>query len=219
VPSYYYPCFTAGCVWQRTIGKAKLVIINPASGPGAAVDSNYVTLSSNLRAAGTIVLGYVATTYSSKSAASVQTEIDKYFAWYNVTGIFFDEASTDCATVPYYQLITGYTKSKVPAGTTPAPTVALNWGTDSPTGECFFIVSQNASDIVVNYEDTYANYLTWTGPSAWVANYPASRFWQLVYNVPATPEAFYKALMLSKARRAGWVYITDDSTVPDGNPW
>jgi hypothetical protein len=88
VPSYYYPCFTAGCVWQRTKGNAKLVIINPASGPGAAVDSNYVTLSANLRAAGTIVLGYVATTYTAKSTADVQAEIDKFFNWYNVSGIF-----------------------------------------------------------------------------------------------------------------------------------
>lgn len=219
MPSYYYPCFTTGCVWQRTAGKAKLVIINPASGPGAAVDSNYVILSSNLRAGGTIVLGYVATTYGGKVTADVQAEIDKYFSWYGVSGIFFDEASTECTTVPYYQQLIGYTKSKVSAGTTPAPTTVLNWGTDSAAAECFFTVGLNAPDIVVNFESSYTSYLTWSGPAAWVSNYPASRFWQLVYEVPQTPEALYKALMLSKARRAGWVYVTDDSITPDGNPW
>jgi hypothetical protein len=127
VPSYYYPCFTSGCVWQRTAGKAKLVIINPASGPGTGADSNYVTLSSNLRAAGTIVLGYVATIYTAKTAAAVQAEVDKFFTWYNVSGIFFDEASTNCTTVSYYQQLVGYTKSKVPASTTPAPTFVLTF--------------------------------------------------------------------------------------------
>jgi hypothetical protein len=129
--------------------------------------------------------------------------------------VFFYEASTACTAVPYYLLLTGYTKSKVPACTactTPA-TVVLNWGTDSVEAECFFTASTNTPDIVVNFESNYTSYLTWSGPAAWVANYPASRF------LPATPEAFYKALTLSKARRAGWVYVTDDSISPDGNPW
>jgi hypothetical protein len=176
-------------------------------------------LSADLRAAGTIVLGYVATTYTAKATADVQAEIDKFFTWYNVSGIFFDEASTACTAVPYYQQLTAYTKSKAPAGTTPALTVVLNWGTDSVEAECFFTAAVNTPDIVVNFESSYASYLAWSGPAAWVANYPASRFWQLVYDVPPTPEAFYKALTLSKARRAGWVYVTDDSISPDGNPW
>jgi hypothetical protein len=176
-------------------------------------------LSADLRAAGTIVLGYVATTYTTKATADVQAEIDKFFNWYNVSGIFFDEASTACTAVPYYQQLTGYTKSKVPAGTTPAPTVVLNWGTDSAEAECFLTAASNTPDIVVNFESSYASYLSWSGPAPWVANYPARRFWQLVYDVPPTPEAFYKALTLSKARRAGWVYVTDDSINPDGNPW
>jgi hypothetical protein len=97
--------------------------------------------------------------------------------------------------------------------------LALNWGTDSVAAECFFTVTSNAPDIAVNFEDNYVNYTKWSGPAAWVSKYPASRFWQLVYDVPATPEAFYMALTLSKSRRAGWVYVTDDNTIPDGNPW
>ncbi|KAF6262701.1 hypothetical protein COO60DRAFT_586329 [Scenedesmus sp. NREL 46B-D3] len=65
VPSYYYPCFTntASCHWSRTSGSAatRLAIINPASGPGSAVDSNYVTMVNNMKAAGLIVLAYTYT--------------------------------------------------------------------------------------------------------------------------------------------------------------
>jgi hypothetical protein len=81
VPSYYYPCFTntASCHWNRTSGKAatRLVIINPASMPGTAVDSNYVTIVNNMKAAGLIVLAYTYTGYGSRAAAMVQSDIDK----------------------------------------------------------------------------------------------------------------------------------------------
>jgi hypothetical protein len=40
--------------------------------------------------------------------------------------------------------------------------------------ECY-LTTANPVDIVLNYENTYAAYLTWTGPSAWTNNYNASR--------------------------------------------
>jgi hypothetical protein len=81
IPSYYYPCFTntASCYWNRTSGNdaTRLVIINPASGPGTAVDSNYVTTVNNMKAAGLIVLAYTYTSYGARAASAVQADIDK----------------------------------------------------------------------------------------------------------------------------------------------
>jgi len=209
VPSYYDPCY--GCAtnyWLNTKGKARIVIANPNSGPDTALDSNYVTMVSEMKAGGALVLGYVATTYGAKTAATVQAEIDKYYAWYGVSGIFFDEGSDSCTSVPYYQQQVAYVKTKDPNALT-----ALNWGTDGR--ECY-LSSSNAPDIVVNFEDSYSNYLSWSGPATWTANYPPSKFWQLVYAAPATQAALDNALSLSRSRRAGWVYITNDVL---NNPW
>jgi hypothetical protein len=41
--------------------------------------------------------------------------------------------------------------------------------------ECY-LTTANPVDIVLNYENTYAEYLKWTGPSAWTNNYNASRY-------------------------------------------
>jgi hypothetical protein len=207
VPSYYYPCCGTN-FWPQTKGAARMVIANINSGPGTAPDSNYVPVVAEMKAAGTVVLGYIATNYGAKSAAAVQAEVDKYYLWYGVSGIFFDEASNDCVNLAYYQQAVAYVKSKDADALT-----VLNWGTDGP--ECY-LSSANAADMVVNFEHDYGSYLSWSGPAAWTAAYPASRFWQLVYAAPATPEALDTALGLSRSRRAGWVYITDD-VLP--NPW
>lgn len=49
IPSYFYP----GALWsQAQAAKAGIVIINPASGPGAVVDANYVNTVNSMKAAG-----------------------------------------------------------------------------------------------------------------------------------------------------------------------
>ncbi|WIA17589.1 hypothetical protein OEZ85_014412 [Tetradesmus obliquus] len=214
VPSYYYPCFTstATCHWSRTSGNdaTRVVIINPASGPGTAVDSNYVTIVNNMKAAGLIVLAYTYTGYGARAAATVQADIDKYYNFYqNISGIFLDEGSTDCVTLPYYQQLVAYTKSKAQNSLT-----ALNWGTQGP--ECFLSAAANTPDIIINFEDTYSAYSSWSGPAAWTAAYPAHRFWHLVHSAPANAVAFGSALGLARARHAGWVYVTNDVM---NNPW
>jgi len=70
-----------------------------------------------------------------------------------------------------------------------------------------------ASDIIITFEDSYANYLNWQA-SGWEVNYPVNRFWHLVLNT--TQANLPNAMQLSKNRRAGWIYVTPD-ILP--NPW
>src|SRR5579859_2138294 len=66
VPSYFYP----GSLWtQMDSGypTESLAIINPNSGPGASKDSNYANQVVTSQAAGLHVLGYVYTSYGSRS--------------------------------------------------------------------------------------------------------------------------------------------------------
>jgi hypothetical protein len=134
----------------------------------------------------------------------------RFYSFYpGISGIFLDEGSTQCTTVPYYQQLISYTRSKAANAIT-----ALNWGTDGP--ECFLSAAVNTPDIVINFEDTYTAYSAWSGPAAWTAAYPAHRFWHLVHSAPATTAAFGSALGLARARHAGWVYVTEDVM---SNPW
>lgn len=201
VPAYFYP----GSTWTQleagapTVG---LAIINPNDGPGTAVDSNYRTQVGSSQAKGIRAIGYVYTSYGKRPLATVKAEIDQHYAWYGVDGIFFDETTADCADLEYYQELHDYVKAK--GGTAE---VALNPGTR--TSECLMA----ASDIIITFEDTYANYQQWQ-PSGWETAYDASRFWHLI--IDTSPEDLANAIALSKSRNIGWVYATND-TLP--NPW
>ena len=74
------------------------------------------------------------------------SRIDHTIALGGVDGIFFDQASTDCSHArSYYKDLYSYVNGK-------DGRVVLNPGTQ--TNECYMAVA----DIVVNFEDTYANY-------------------------------------------------------------
>ncbi len=210
IPSYFYP----GPLWTQMEDAAPqvgLAIINPDSGPGAASDPAYAAQVTSAQGAGIAVLGYVHTSYGARASAAVEAEIDSYYAWYPVDGIFLDEAATDCGTEPYYASLTAYVKSKGGAGT-----VALNPGTT--TSECYM----SAGDIIVTFESAYSDYLSWS-PAGWESGYPADRFWHLIHG---TSESHMpNAVILSQSRGVGWVYVTPDSlpnpwdTLPSGSYW
>ena len=203
VPAYFYP----GPLWQQLDAGApqvRIAVMNPASGPGSGPDANYAAAVAAAQQQKVKVLGYVHTSYGQRPLATVEAEVDDYRTWYGVTDIFFDEASTDCAQLPYYKALHGYVKGKQ-AGAD----VAINPGT--ATAECYMGVA----DQVVTFEGDYASYLNSFTSAAWTAKYSPARFWHLVYNTPTTV-GMQSVLALSRARGAGLVYVTPD-TLP--NPW
>jgi hypothetical protein len=200
VPSYFDP----GSLWTQmgngapTVG---LAIINPDSGPGTSKDQSYVNQVTATKAKGIAVIAYVSTAYAgtedaARTLAAAKKDVDTYYKWYpNISGIFVDEVPTDCASRnSYYKPLYNYIKGK-------GGMVVLNPGID--TSECYI----SAGDIIVNFEDVYSNYVNWT-PTSWVSKYPANRFWQIVYNTSQANMS--NAIMLSKGRNAGWIYVTDD---------
>jgi hypothetical protein len=201
VPAYFYPV----SYWpqmESAAPVASLVIMNPASGPGVQVDQTYVTTVQSAQSNGLTVIGYVTSSYATRPLATVKAEIGKYLRWYHVDGIFIDEASNDCAKRSYYMNLFNSIKAR-----DSQLKVVINPGTN--TQECFMA----SADIVINFENTYAVYRTWS-PSGWESKYPASRFWHLVYGANETQ--MQRAITLSKQRNAGWVYVTND-VLP--NPW
>lgn len=227
VPSYFYP----GSLWTQmeqanpTVGTA---VINPNSGPGDTINQAYVDQVKKSQEAGLTVLGYVHTSYGARDATIVKNEIDRYYEWYKVDGIFLDEAEhRDCSDETYYKDIFDYVVSKDSANSTvlagEGPTSRKNHVVQNPgtqTQECYM----KSADLIVNFEGTYNTYSSSYSAPSWVLNYDARRFWHLIYSTPNT-RAMDKVVNLSKKRNAGWVYVTPDAlpnpwdTLPQGTYW
>jgi hypothetical protein len=205
VPSYFYPNYPDP-LWSKmeagtpTVGMA---VINPDSGPNHWFNQDYADQVASSRSAGLIILGYVSTNYAGRTVQDVECEIDQYYSWYGVDGIFFDEASKNPKDVPYYREIYDYVKAKEGKRQ-----VVINPGTQ--TDAAYMTVA----DIIVNFEGTYASYISDYHQPDWVSHAPAESFWHLVYKAPTAAD-MQNAVAISKDRNAGWVYITDD--VP--NQW
>jgi hypothetical protein len=208
-PSYFYP----PSYWPQLDAGAPVVhvaVMNPSSGPGSSIDSNYVTAVQNAQAAGILVLGYVYTQYGSRAASSVEADVQAYESWYHVNGIFFDQASNSVSEESYYSTIYKYVK-----GYGSSQTVAINPGTQTDQGY------MSDCDILVNFEGTYSTYSgSFSANPSWVASYPPSRFWHIIDACPddSTETELYNAVSLSKQRNAGYVYVTPDGT-HHGNPY
>jgi hypothetical protein len=233
IPAYFYPDFThQRSRWQRMLDNAKpgsLVIINPNSGPGSARDVNYVHAIDNCRAHGLKVIGYIATdrgnvplrpTYPwmlGRRTKNVYDQIDAYRSWYpKMAGVFLDEMNNNAQdrAIERRGFFTHYTtveryhagvKAEVRKRT--QQTIVGNPGNVSESqGDWAF----NAVDVLVAQENTESEYLAWTPPS-WV--YPgtnrshAYRIAHLVHGVTDEQEV----AETSRARHAGYVYITDEA--------
>ncbi len=219
IPSYFYPdSGGADSLWDRTDEGApavSLAVVNPASGPGETRDPAYAAQVQKSQAAGLTVLGYVSTGYANTSdtnpdrtVAAVEADIDKFYDWYGVDGIFLDEASTDCqyAAPPdsYYDELYQHVKAKGVEAV-----VAINPGIQ--TNECYMSVS----DIVVNFEGSHQKYVSSYSAPDWVKGYDPGRFWHLVYDSPDAT-TMKQDVATSKGRNAGLIYVTPD-VLP--NPW
>jgi hypothetical protein len=203
IPSYFYP----GELWTKMedgYPTVEIAIINPNSGAGTSANQDYANQVVSSKAAGLTVLGYIYSSYGKRNFNIIKKDIDKYYDWYDVDGIFIDEASTECSKTSYYEEINNYIKSKVGKAVT-----ILNPGTQ--TNECYV----NSADIILNFEDTFEVYRDAYTQSAWVFNYPPNRFWHLVHATPTISD-MEQAVQLSKERNAGYVYVTPDA-LP--NPW
>ncbi len=220
IPSYFYPdSGGAGSLWDRMdegVPAVSLAVINPASGPGANRDPAYAAQVAKSQAAGLTVLGYVSTGYANTSATNpgrtveaVKADIDKFYEWYGVDGIFLDETTTDCqyadSPTSYYNQLYRYVEGK--GGE--AAVVAINPGIQ--TNECYMPVS----DIVVNFEGSHEKYVSSYSAPDWVKNYEPDRFWHLVYDSPDAA-TMKQAVAASKGRNTGLIYVTPD-VLP--NPW
>ena len=197
VPAYFHPARDAG-TWEL-LGRRQvdLVVVNPCSGVGAAIDPAYVDVrAGRLRCT---IAGYIDTAYARRPIVEVVGEAVTYARRYGVGSVFLDQVTSGAADLPHYRELTRRLRS---AG---VGRVVLNPGTVPDDG--YFGIA----DVVVTFEDTAERYRCWdpgvvpTGPAV---------TWHLVHGAPA--DTHVHTLATAARRGATYAYVTD-RTLP--NPW
>ena len=108
VPAYFYPTWWDGSPWDDLNAAAARIpveaIMNPDSGPGTALNSDYVVAVTQLHTAGGKVIGYVPTGYGASAAEDILSDVSNYVSWYGVDGIFLDEMGNQDGDLDYVSL-------------------------------------------------------------------------------------------------------------------
>lgn len=208
-PLYNYPQWynPDNYIWDDIAALGSAVglvsIVNPNNGPGMGPNADYVVGLNDL-INGSEIIGYVTTSYANRPISDVKADIDiwrdAYASW--VTGIFFDEVSTDCNDLDYYTQLSQYAQQNG------LPTVFLNPGTN--TNVCY--AQANIGSIVM-FEGNKTQWLNYAPPS-WMQNYDNSQFASLIYDNDGT--TLHDDLVLGYNHNFGFIFVTDDQ-LP--NPW
>ncbi len=201
IPLYTYP----GNTWDEVIQVKNanpsipiIAIINPNSGSGSSIDTNYETKIQELQSAEILVLGYVYTSYAQRTSAQAITEIDNYKNWYNVDGIFFDEMSNIAGDENYYQNLDDYVKSQGLSYTVGNP------GTDTLPSYVGTV------DNIIIYENSGLPDIS--SINGWHENYEKKNCSLLTHELNAIDSAF----CVEASNYVGYLYFTND-ILP--NPW
>jgi hypothetical protein len=199
VPAYFHPSWAAGAwaaldaVPESSVG---LVVINPASGAGAAPDEAYRSLCTSPRLRN-VVAGYVDSDYGGRPLADVLAEVAAYRRFYGITSVFVDQVTAGLPGMPYYRELGSELRRRG------AGRLVLNPG----------VVPHPAylelADVVVTFEGPWTAYRE-------IRAVPARRAatWHLVHSAPIAHHVL--SLRMAAARGARYAYVTE-RTMP--NPW
>jgi len=204
VPAYFDP---PSAQWQHLIASAPtvgMIVFNPDSGPGNAMDQSYVKVIADAQAAGITMLGYVATNYGARAEADVIADINRYYDFYALSGIYFAEGpmDADCTSMEamYHRMADAVHARD--------PRAFLAVGTRfCPTYIYFF-------DLMVQFARNWTEYQTDYAPPSWMPTNSPQRFAHFVHSVPSTEAG--AALSRAMMNGAGWVFVTDQA---EPNPW
>ena len=216
LPLYIYPNWYEpdNYTWSQVVTAAKRIpivaIINPNNGPdGNPPNRDYARGLEDLKQADVTTIGYVHTQYGDRPIAEVKRDIDLYYQYFGVRGIFIDESASNVAEIDYYQDIYNYIKAKGDR-----ELVIINPGTHTDR-EYITRPAADTSVIFENYSHVWGEYQ----PQAYVDSNQSEHFASLIHSVS---DAATMKSHLDKAVESniGYIYITDDSpNNDDGDPW
>ena len=182
-----------------------IVVINPDSGPGGSESPSYSEEVRTMERAGARVLGYVHTSGGTRRASVVEAEIEHYFSWYHVDGIFIDEMASQAtaATLGYYRGIRNFIE-----GLDRKALTVANPGTAFSSA----FAHARTANIYVDEEDTAINVASYH-QAGWELTAVPSTFAEIA--VAATNDA--SEISTLGSRNVSWIYSTTLSANP--NPY
>src|SRR5229473_3829461 len=130
------PCYMDPTQWgqvaaaKRQFPTVPVICIagDTASGSGAAPRTDITAAIADLEGAGCSVIGYVATGYGGRTLADAMADSDRWFSFYPVRGIFWDEVGSSPS---YYLALSQHIWGRG------ATTSVGNPGTSSSIGSSF----------------------------------------------------------------------------------
>lgn len=203
VPAYFHPAVRPDdwALLTERAAQVRLVILNPASGPGTQPDDAWIPVLDRLRAAGVGVVGYVDTNYGRRPQREAMVELARYLAWYKVTGVLFDQVAATRPRLSYFAALAGDARSMG------ARVVVFNHGVHPDEAYA------DHADVLGTFEGPWSAYRKVSMPR-WVSARSADQFYHVVHSVP--PQDLGDAYLLAARYRAGCAYVTDRS---GGNPY
>ncbi|PRC92325.1 spherulation-specific family 4 protein [Solimicrobium silvestre] len=171
-----------------------VAIINPNNGPGNSLDPTYAAAVAQLKAAGIIVYGYIATNSGGQSLTSMEAQMSQYVQWYGTTGMFFDEMAYSSGFESYYSALTQYAKS-----------LGMLTTIGNPGSDTLPSYIGTVSTIVIFEQAGYPTTSFLSG--GWHATYAPSNFAYISYGVPT----FSAATELANAPYVQYQYISDQT--------
>ena len=220
--SYVYPLAEAGGsefsdYWKavHTAGSSKIpyTLIMADGSPDAKLDPGYVRLLKKNAELGFKTVAYIRTIHQTRPIAEVKAAMAKFIELYGtdkIHGFYFDEISSrNNGATAYMAELYNYTKS-----TYGNKLVVANPGTHitdaiAPYADIFMTNEGTADEYINDYKTAYSAF----------EKDPANshRIFHTIYAAKAGD--YQKIINLSRQRNAGWVFITTDSTIPDGRPY
>jgi hypothetical protein len=210
--------WTTACSQSNGAGQGSFIIANVNSGPGSVPSATWANLIDGCaQYARTRVIGYVWTNYGQVSLASVESQVDAWYAYYpgQIAGIFYDGVSdyvpgTQVSNRSYYQTLAAYVRSQYGSGSE----VVYNFGANPGSDWMFRGTAAQNANLIVTFEGSYntsgQNPFTRWSQAGWEASYPASDFAALIYNASSakrTPQPWSACKALA-SWNLGYVDVT-----------
>jgi len=215
IPLYSYPDLTQeNSIWQKLIDTKKanpnieiVAIVNPSNGHFREKNSEYTDGIQALVEANIKVVGYVYTKYGKRDSQDVIDDIEAWEEFYKaegVSGIFFDETSTDANLLNYYSNLSSEARSR------DLKYVILNPGITTDQS----YVDSGIADLIVSYENPNEELIS-NPPATYNRPTESTELSLLIYEME--DDNVDDLISFAREHKFSYIYFTEDGF--DGNPW
>ena len=215
IPLYSYPDLNQNnSIWQKLIDTKKanpnieiVAIVNPSNGHFREKNSNFSQGIKKLVDANIKVVGYVYTKYGKRDTQDVIDDIEAWKEFYKddgVSGIFFDETSTDANLLNHYSNLSTQAKERG------LEYIILNPGITTDQS----YVDSGIADLIVTYENPN-NELLSNPPATYNTPTETTELSLLIYEME--DDNVDALIAFAREHKFSYIYFTEDGT--DGNPW